>query len=103
MNDAASRINACSRCGCPLAGNESYCSNCGRRLDARGRLARVLVAAGILIALGAAGTCVAIRSRGGSAARPSSARAPTREKARDAERGIGIATQIEGSNERSRA
>lgn len=62
MTAAESPLSACRRCGCPLAGNESYCSNCGRAVDGRGRLRRGIAIAGILAALAAAGTCVA-RSR----------------------------------------
>jgi hypothetical protein len=62
MNDEGFALPACGRCGCPLAGNESYCSNCGRRVDGRNRVVRGLAIAGFLVALTAAGTCVARRS-----------------------------------------
>ncbi|HWZ84796.1 MAG TPA: hypothetical protein VN032_01260 [Thermoanaerobaculia bacterium] len=48
----------CQRCGCPLVGNESYCSHCGRRLDPRRRRGIALVVLVSLVVLGAAGTCV---------------------------------------------
>jgi hypothetical protein len=70
MTAAESPLSACRRCGCPLAGNESYCSHCGRPVDGRGRLTRALAIAGILAALAAAGTCVA-RSRGAAGGRSS--------------------------------
>jgi len=63
MPNADSPLAACRRCGCPLAGNESYCSHCGLRIDGRGRFARGLAIAGVLVLLAAAGTCVARHTR----------------------------------------
>ena len=62
MNETVPALDACGRCGCPLSGNESYCSNCGHRVEARWTRPRLLAAALVLIAFAAAGTC-AYRSR----------------------------------------
>ncbi len=55
---SASDAPACRRCGCPLAGNESYCSNCGRRVDRVWTLPRLLAAVALLAAFIGVGTCV---------------------------------------------
>ena len=79
MSSADSPLAACRRCGCPLAGNESYCSHCGRRVDAsrRGRLVRGLAIAAVLVLLAAAGTCVARHARGADPGRSSLASDPS--------------------------
>jgi hypothetical protein len=57
MKDVSSGLDACGRCGCPLVGNESYCSNCGHRLGAHWPRPRMFAAVIFLLALGAVGTC----------------------------------------------
>lgn len=71
MNDDASIPAACRRCGCPLAGNESYCSNCGRRVDGRGSVTRAVAVGVFILGLVTAGTCVRSRSRGAHSGRSS--------------------------------
>jgi hypothetical protein len=63
---------SCRRCEYPLAGNETYCSHCGLRLEPRSfsilAVAFVLLA---MAALAAAGTCTdRVRSLPPSRARP---------------------------------
>ena len=67
----------CQRCGCPLAGNESYCSHCGQRLDPPGWRGLVLILSMALVALGAVGTCV-YRSRPAEPLPSSPRSSPTR-------------------------
>jgi hypothetical protein len=82
----SSSLDACGRCGCPLVGNESFCSACGRRLAPFGRRERVRLAIGIalLAAFAAAGMCELRSSR----EPPFRARAPapTPTRIRNAER-----------------
>jgi hypothetical protein len=77
MPNADSPLAECRRCGCPLAGNESYCSHCGLRIDGRGRFTRGLVIAAVLVLLAAAGTCVARHTRGATPGRSSVTRRPS--------------------------
>jgi hypothetical protein len=79
MPNADSSFAACRRCGCPLAGNESYCSHCGLRIDGRGRpwMARGLAIATVLVLLAAAGTCVARHTRGAASTRSSVTEKPS--------------------------
>jgi multidrug efflux pump subunit AcrB len=50
----------CRQCGCPMAGNENYCSSCGRRVDAIVSHRRLVftAAALILLSLAMAATCL---------------------------------------------
>lgn len=53
-------LEACGRCGCPLVGNEVYCSACGRRLmppDRRRRIGLATLGLALLGALAASRTC----------------------------------------------
>lgn len=81
--DDAEHLAACRRCDWPLVGNESYCSNCGRRVDGRGLPVRRITLTAILVALlalsVAAGTCVVSRSRGAASTRSELAASETQE------------------------
>jgi len=61
MNEAAP-LPGCRRCDWPLVGNESYCSNCGRRIDATASPRAILGIVCLLLALAGTGTCL-LRSR----------------------------------------
>jgi hypothetical protein len=53
----AETLAACRRCDWPLVGNESYCSNCGRRIDRSVSAAAILGIVFLLLAVAATGTC----------------------------------------------
>ncbi|HTR04628.1 MAG TPA: hypothetical protein VMN82_15690 [Thermoanaerobaculia bacterium] len=53
-NDDSRLAEACGRCGCPLVGNEVYCSACGRRILSPNRRARLAAAAALGLAAAAA-------------------------------------------------
>jgi len=61
--DDADHLASCRRCDWPLVGNESYCSNCGRRVDDGIRSPRAILGIlCLLLALVGTGTCL-LRSR----------------------------------------
>lgn len=60
MVQAFAKVEACRQCGCPLAGNENYCSSCGRRVDPLvwPRKLVLTAAALLLLSLATAVTCL---------------------------------------------
>lgn len=60
MVEAFRESETCRRCGCPMAGNENYCSSCGRRVDPFVARRNFVFAAAalILLSLAMAATCL---------------------------------------------
>jgi len=60
--DDADNLASCRRCDWPLVGNESYCSNCGRRVDGVTSPRAILGMVCLLLAVAGTGTCL-LRTR----------------------------------------